>query len=339
MDKRLATLSSWLSNDLELSITSLEPASADASFRRYFRVSIATTNQSKLPKTFIAMDSPPEHEDNALFVRCTKKLANCGLHVPIIYEQNLSKGFLLISDLGVKVYQSALNSESADELYSDAMQALIKMQAATHSSKTSENSHITPTYSKEKLNSEIQLFNDWFIQHYHKTKLSKSELTSMQQISELLIDSALQQPQVLVHRDYHCRNLLITEQNNPGIIDYQDMVIGPITYDLVSLFKDCYIEWPKQRVNTWVQEFQKRSRQSGIHAYDNQEQWLQWFDWMGIQRHLKVLGIFSRLYYRDDKDQYLQDIPLTYKYLLETSKNYEELAPLTEILLKYPIKH
>ncbi len=331
MDKRLNQLSSWLSNNLGLTIISIEPASADASFRRYFRVHIENKGQTSLSNIFIVMDSPPEHEDNALFIRCTTELAKCGVHVPTIYAQDLSQGFLAISDLGTEVYQSALNSKTADALYADAMDSLLKIQSKFQS-KSIE------VYSAEKLNSEIQLFNDWYIQRYHNTELDNIELQVLNTISELLIKSAIEQPQVLVHRDFHCRNLLVTKKNNPGIIDYQDMVIGPITYDLVSLYKDCYIEWPKQQVKTWNLEFQKQSQLAGIHNHTNPDQWHQWFDFMGVQRHLKVLGIFSRLSYRDGKDQYLPDMPLTYKYLLETCQEYDDLAPLAEILLKYPVR-
>ena len=334
MDKRLASLSNWLSDDLRLSIITLEPASADASFRRYFRVTIdqASSNQQlKLPTTFIVMDSPPEHEDNALFIACTKILAACDLNVPIIYEKNLKLGFLLISDLGTDVYQHALTKSSASNLYSDAMNALLNIQSTAQTSNM-------PNYSSEKLDSEIQLFNDWYIQHYHQSELNADEHKAMKQIAKMLISSAIEQPQVLVHRDFHCRNLLVTEKNNPGIIDYQDMVVGPITYDLVSLFKDCYIEWPSSQVEQWITDFQEQSIKLGIHQIQNQSQWLQWFDWMGVQRHLKVLGIFSRLYFRDGKDQYLQDMPLTYCYLIQTCEKYSKLQPLAAILKKYPIK-
>ena len=334
MDKRLASLSNWLSDDLKLSIITFEPASADASFRRYFRVTIdqATSNQQlKLPTTFIVMDSPPEHEDNALFIACTKVLTACNLNVPIIYEKNLKLGFLIISDLGTDVFQQALTASSANNLYSDAMNALLNMQSKAKTLSI-------PNYSSEKLSTEIQLFDDWYIQHYHQSELSIDEHKSLKQVSKLLIDSALEQPQVLVHRDFHCRNLLVTEKNNPGIIDYQDMVVGPITYDLVSLFKDCYIEWPHSQVEQWITDFQEQSIKLGIHQIQNQSQWLQWFDWMGVQRHLKVLGIFSRLYFRDGKNQYLQDMPLTYHYLIQTCEKYSKLQPLAIILKKYPIK-
>ena len=331
MDKRLNQLSSWLSNNLGLTIISIEPASADASFRRYFRVQIAAREKTSLPDVFIVMDSPPEHEDNALFIRCTIELSNCGVNVPNIYAKDLSLGFIAISDLGTEVYQAALNSQTAEALYEDAMRSLLKIQSEYQSKSVA-------TYNAEKLNSEIQLFNDWYIQHYHDTQLNSQELQVLAAAADLLINNALEQPQVLVHRDFHCRNLLVTEKNNPGIIDYQDMVIGPITYDLVSLFKDCYVEWPKQQVQAWLLEFQMQSQLAGIHNNLNQDQWLRWFDFMGVQRHLKVLGIFSRLFYRDGKDQYLLDMPLTYKYLLETCQQYPELMPLAKILLKYPVR-
>ncbi len=332
MDKRFTQLSDWLTTDLALTVTSIEPASADASFRRYFRATIAPNSSKKLPQTFIVMDSPPEHEDNALFVACTEVLARCELNVPTIFEKNLSQGFLVISDLGTNVFQSALNDKSSDQLYGDAMHALLKMQSNARADDTS-------IYTAEKLGEEIQLFEDWYVQHYHQTALNSQDQATLKQIQQLLINSALEQPQVLVHRDYHCRNLLVTTKNNPGIIDYQDMAIGPITYDLVSLFKDCYIQWPSLKVHQWIDDFQQQSQEMGIHSCTDNHQWRRWFDWMGVQRHLKVLVIFSRLYFRDNKDQYLNDIPLTYEYLMNTCEQYEELQDLADILKRHPIKN
>lgn len=331
MDKRFTQLSDWLTNNLSLKVTSIEPASADASFRRYFRVKITPGCSKTLPHTFIAMDSPPEYEDNALFVRCTDVLKRCGLHVPTIFEKNLSQGFLAISDLGTQVFQNSLNEKSADQLYGDAMQSLLKMQS-------NANLNDAPKYNAQKLGDEIQLFEDWYIQHYHQISLNTQEQSALKQAQQLLISNALEQPQVLVHRDYHCRNLLVTTDNNPGIIDYQDMLIGPITYDLVSLFKDCYIQWPTTKTHQWIDKFQQHSLVMGIHGCADKNQWRRWFDLMGIQRHLKVLGIFSRLYFRDNKDQYLNDIPLTYEYLINTSEQYVELQGLTDILKQHPAK-
>ena len=334
MDTRLASLSKWLTDDLKLLVTSINPASADASFRRYFRVTIEEQPKllrKQLPSTFIVMDSPPEHEDNMLFSRCTETLSQCGLNVPTIFEANFSQGFLILKDLGTEVYQHALTPETADVLYNDAMQALLLMQASTPKQDIA-------SYNASKIKEEMQLFEDWYIGKYHQSCLSKDEQNSLKSIIEILTKNALEQPQVLVHRDYHCRNLLVSSENNPGVIDYQDMVIGPITYDLVSIFKDCYIEWPTASIQHWSKQFQQKSLALGIHQVKDTELWQRWFDWMGAQRHLKVLGIFSRLFFRDGKDQYLGDLPLTYQYLLNTSKQYKELNPLADILRRYPVK-
>ncbi len=335
MDTRLTALSKWLTDDLQLSVTSINPASADASFRRYFRVTIDAQTPSQktpLPTTFIVMDSPPEHEDNVLFSRCTEILSQRTLNVPTIFETNFSQGFLILKDLGTDVYQQALTHETADALYSDAMQALLQMQAATPEQDIA-------IYSDTKIQEEMQLFEEWYIGKYHQRSLTRDEQYSLKSITDTLTQNATEQPQVLVHRDYHCRNLLVTPDNNPGIIDYQDMVIGPITYDLVSIFKDCYIEWPSIQVQNWSKQFQQKSLALGIHQITDTELWQRWFDWMGAQRHLKVLGIFSRLFFRDGKDQYLNDLPLTYKYLLNVCHQYQELAPLADILMRYPVKN
>jgi len=331
LDKRLTILTDWLSNDLALTVLSIETASADASFRRYFRAIISSScaSANKLPTTFIIMDSPPEHEDNPLFVACTETLKKCGINVPNIYRQNLTLGFLILTDLGNTVYNTILNPQSVDNLYQDAFQALLTMQF-----KGQQNA--APAYDKNKLIEEMSLFDDWYIKHYHQTHLNKEDQKTFQKTIKLLSLSAIEQPQVLVHRDFHSRNLLFNKEQNPAVIDYQDMVIGPITYDLVSLLKDCYIQWPVSDVENWAENYLHLSREKGIHEYTDTKQWQQWFDWMGVQRHLKVLGIFSRLFYRDNKDQYLADMPLTHGYLMNTCAKYDELQDLEKILKKYP---
>lgn len=331
MDTRLTALKNWLINDLKLAVTSIEVASADASFRRYFRIILDhTKNQNpalnSLPRTVIAMDSPPEHEDNALFANCTNILQECGLNAPTIFYKNLELGFLVIKDLGTSTYDTRLSSNSAaDALYSDAMKALITMQ-----SKSTINS--APVYSAAKLKQEMNLFEEWYIEKHHDSTLSPDQRNSLAKVEDILIENALNQEQVLVHRDFHCRNLLVTEENNPGIIDYQDMVIGPITYDLASIFKDCYIEWPREKVEQWVLDFQQLALEKKLTSQTCPKQWLKWFDLMSAQRHLKVLGIFCRLYYRDGKDQYLTDLHLTYKYLVNTCELHPELCELASIL-------
>ena len=336
MDKRLEILKNWLSTDLGIPITSIEPASADASFRRYFRVNIqqSIAVERELPSTFIVMDSPPEHENNEQFIKCAQALKQRDLNVPKIFNHDLSKGLILMNDLGIEIYQDKLTLKTADLLYTDALQALIKVQSPSPVNQNSLN--FVPKYSKMKLLEEMQLFEDWYIGKYHQSQLNSNELENLQTTQKTLVDNALKQPQVLVHRDFHSRNLLFQDQNNPGIIDFQDMVFGPITYDLVSLLKDCYIQWPTEKVESWALEFQKLSISQDIHQVSDPTLWLKWFDLMGVQRHLKVLGIFSRLFFRDGKSQYLKDIPLTYHYLVEVCSNYPELKKIETILKKFP---
>lgn len=335
-DSRLEKLQHWLSNILELNYSKIEVASADASFRRYFRVFLddISSNKNALPSVLIAMDSPPEHEDNELFIKCSKLLKTSGVNVPTIFHSNISEGFLLITDLGIETYQDALNDNTVDSLYGNATDALHLIQSHCDTAELT-------SYDVDKLNIEMNLFNDWYIQEYHHAELSNNEFTELNKVKDILVASALKQPQTLVHRDFHCRNLLTSSENSlstPGIIDYQDMLLGPVTYDLVSLFKDCYIQWPKDKVNQWVLDFKNNYEHSFDVRSINDAQWIKWFDFMGVQRHLKVLGIFCRLYFRDGKNQYMNDLPLTYKYLLDTCNKYPELESLYNILAKYPIK-
>lgn len=333
LDLRLEKLKHWLTQDLHLSIEKIEVASADASFRRYFRVSLKVPSEI-IPTVFIAMDSPPEYEDNELFINCSKILSQSGINVPEIFKSNIELGFLIITDLGSTTYQSMLNTNSADLLYKKATDSLIKIQ-------TQSDIGDLPSYSAQKLESEMSLFNDWYIKKYHDSTLSSKQVTELKQIKCLLTNSALEQPQTLVHRDYHCRNLMICDDSKletPGIIDYQDMVVGPITYDLVSLFKDCYIEWSEDKVEKWVISFFNEIKPHFNLDETSELQWLKWFDWMGIQRHLKVLGIFCRLNIRDGKNQYMSDLPLTYKYLINTCDKYSELHELKSILEQFPVK-
>ncbi len=323
MDKRLNTLQTWLKNEIKIDYSDIAPASADASFRRYFRV---TTND-QASRTLIAMDAPPEHEDNARFIHCATTLRNCGLNVPHVLAHDLEQGFLLLSDLGTKIYQQQLTTATADRLYTDALEALLPLQV-----KSPEFAQQHPSYTAELLLQEMDLFDEWYIQQHLQSNLTPIQQTQLQQCLQLLIDNALQQPQVLVHRDYHCRNLLVTDNNNPGIIDFQDMVVGPITYDLVSLLKDCYIQWPRERVLIWLESYRQQAIAAGLLSAVSQDQWVEWFDWMGVQRHLKVLGIFARLFHRDGKPQYLDDLPLVNSYLRETCQHYKQLQPLAELL-------
>jgi len=310
---RLALLQQWLNSLASNNFTTPQPASADASFRRYFRVHDRAANCSR-----IVMDAPPDKEDCAPFIHITELLRGAGVNAPAIIAQDMELGFLLLDDLGNQPYLDLLNDVTADALYTDAIEAIIKMQSISDG---------LPAYDQQRLQTEMDLFETWYLNRHLDIRLSTEQQRDLGGIFKLLIDNALQQPQVFVHRDYHSRNLMKTASNNPGVIDYQDAVIGPISYDLVSLFKDCYIEWPRQRVEAWLKEYLDRTQNNFSYAT-----FLRWFDFMGVQRHLKVLGIFARLNYRDGKSQYLHDLPLTLKYVSDTCLAYPELGPLLELL-------
>ncbi len=319
MDERLEQIKQWLRDDLSLQFSTIEPASSDASFRRYFRVQTAH-------ETLIVMDAPPDKENCQPFIAIAQAMLGFGLNVPKILQQDLEQGFLLLSDLGSDQYLSHLNDDSVDALYSDAIDALIKLQVngCGHES--------VPLYDHEKLLAEMQLFNDWFIDQNIKIELNPSQQKIISETFEWLAQMALQQPQVWVHRDYHSRNLMVCEKNNPGVLDFQDAVIGAVTYDLVSLLKDCYIAWPRERVETWVAEYQAKALAAGIRGIEDTAQLLRWFDAMGAQRHIKVLGIFSRLFYRDGKAGYLKDIPLVFDYVLDACERLPEMAEFGRFL-------
>lgn len=297
---------------------SLEPASADASFRRYFRIHHDGTS-------FIVMDAPPEKEDTAPFIRVAGLMMDAGLHVPRIMARDTEQGFLQLSDLGTQLYLPALNENSVEALYGDAMDALLQLQQQPIPG-------WLPDYDRERLMQEMQLFADWYLQRHLGLVLDTAQQQILQRAFAHLADVALEQPEVIVHRDYHSRNLLLSEPN-PGVIDFQDAVRGPVTYDLVSLLRDCYIAWPRERVEQWVRDYLQRAQQAGIvESQVSAEQFLRWFDLMGIQRHLKASGIFARLNYRDAKPGYLADIPRTLGYVLPIMGDYAELIDFAGLL-------
>jgi hypothetical protein len=318
-DPRLGQVNEWLTAILPDRDFQLEVASSDASFRRYFRV--YQHGQSR-----IVMDAPPEYEDIEAFVRVAEFLAGSGTHVPHIYARNVELGFLLLSDLGTTSYLSALNQDSADRLYQAAIDEIIKMQLAPVSEIE------LPAYDDEKLLSEMRLFPDWFLER-HLSLAVPSELDS---IFELLIDNANSQPQFFVHRDYHSRNLMLGPDNEVGVIDFQDAVIGPATYDLVSLLRDCYVEWPQTKIEQWLDYYYQQAQNQQLMTGIDRSAFVRWFDLMGLQRHLKVLGIFCRLNYRDGKSGYMKDLPLTLKYVLQVTARYPALASLHQFLTQSP---
>ena len=329
-DSRLNTLHNWLKAleaSWQLDLDSLMPASADASFRRYFRI------RSKNPNfgTLIVMDAPPQHEPLDAFMKVDLLLSEAGLNVPKILEQNIVEGFLLLNDLGTKTYLAELNTETADQLYKDATHALVLMQMASKPD-------VLPNYDEALLQRELDLFPEWYLKKHLNLTLNKQQEEQLKKSFELIIENNLAQAKVYVHRDYHSRNLMLTEKNNPGVIDFQDAVYGPITYDASSLWRDAYIAWPEERVIDWVIKFWEEGRKAGLPMSNDFGQFYRDFEWMGLQRHLKVLGIFARLFHRDGKDGYLKDIPLVLEYAIATANRYIELKPLARILESTRVK-
>ena len=323
-DSRLNTLHNWLKAlqaSWQLDLDSLAPASADASFRRYFRIGSKNPNFG----TLIVMDAPPQHEPLDAFIKVDLLLSDAGLNAPKILEQNIVEGFLLLNDLGTKTYLAALNHETADHLYQDATHALVQMQLASKPD-------VLPHYDQALLQRELDLFPEWYLNKHLNIQLSDLQKTQLKQCFQLIIENNLAQAKVYVHRDYHSRNLMVTEPNNPGVIDFQDAVYGPITYDASSLWRDAYIAWPEERIIDWVIKFWEEGRKVGLPMPDDFGQFYRDFEWMGLQRHLKVLGIFARLFHRDGKDGYLKDIPLVLEYAIATANRYIELRPLARLL-------
>lgn len=318
MPRREAELKNWLETGCGLSAFDLVPASGDASFRRYFRV--------RLPdgSTLIAMDAPPDKEDCAPFVDVTGRLERAGVHVPHIHAQNLEQGFLLLEDLGDRLYLGELNAETADPLYGDAIDSLLRIQ---HS-----DGRGLPPYDRDLLWREMTLFPEWLLERHLGLVLSPAERAMLEQTFERLVESALEQSCVPVHRDYHSRNLLVCEAHSPGVIDYQDAVLGPLTYDLVSLLRDCYIRWPASRVEAWLNGYVERALDGGLLAAGDRARVRRWFDLMGAQRHLKAAGIFARLWHRDGKSGYLADVPRTLGYIVEAAESNPELQSLAALI-------
>ena len=319
MNNRLNTLQDWLENQIGIHAPQLAAITNDASFRRYFRITIDGV-------AHIVMDAPPDKEDCAPFIDIAQRLQKSGLNVPRIIASNHEQGFLLLTDLGSQLYLPALLDETqVDSLYGDAIQALIKMQ-------NNVSCEDLPLYDHRLLHTEMDLFTNWLVDKHLKLSLSTPDQANLENCFELLSNNALSQPQVFVHRDYHSRNLMIVPDNNPGILDFQDAVKGAITYDLVSLLRDCYIAWPIERVKAWAKNYYTLAQQVGILKNVAETQFFRWFDLMGIQRHLKASGIFARLYHRDGKSGYLKDIPRTLNYIVEVSANYPELSSLHELV-------
>ena len=321
--ERLQQLNDWLAVVLEKKSYGIEPASSDASFRRYFRVTVDG-------ETLIAMDAPPPQEDCTPFVHVAEVFGAAGLNVPKIIAQDIPNGFLLLSDLGNTTFLSALQApnglEVAADLYRDASNALIKMQLASKP-------EVFPPYDEALLTREMQFFPDWYVAKHLNVTLTDAQQQLMNKTFAMLNANILAQPKVYVHRDYHSRNLMVQENSHDlGVLDFQDAVYGPITYDLVSLLKDAYISWEEDQILDWAVRYWQSARQAGLPMSEDFAEFYRDFEWMGAQRHIKVLGIFARLYHRDGKDGYLKDMPLVMDYLRRVCDRYIELKPFLRLL-------
>ncbi len=317
-DTRREALSGWLAAQLRAARFSLEPASEDASFRRYWRARLEDG------RTFVVMDAPPDKEDCRPFARVAGLLRAAGVHAPEVFAQDHGLGFLLLADLGTTTYLAALNEDNAARLFADATEALVRWQLATRQGEL-------PSYDEPLLRREMNLFPEWYIAQHLKIDLSLDQKRSLENIFALLVKSALAQPVVYVHRDYMPRNLMVCEPN-PGVLDFQDAVLGPITYDMVSLLRDAFISWGEEQVLDWSVRYWEKAKRAALPVVADFPEFWRAFEWMGLQRHLKVLGIFARIRHRDGKPKYLEDAPRFIGYARAVATRYRELAPLARLL-------
>ena len=326
-DARLSLIQSWLTRDLQWRIGRISVASADASFRRYFRVSRGDVDPSAWePKadTLIVMDAPPGKEDIAPYLKVTALLEQAGAHVPHVYAADAKRGFVVMEDLGDTQYLSLLKTgRGVDKLYGEALATLANIQV-----RGLKAAQMLEPYDRGPLERELNLMPEWFLAKHLGLELTPEERAMVTVFNEVLINEAQTQPQVFVHRDFHSRNLMVLPEgkNGPGVIDFQDALRGPIGYDLVSLLKDCYISWSRERVERWVKGYRRVLGNLGANVGDSEYQFLRWFDLIGVQRHIKVLGIFARLWHRDGKIGYLDDLPLVMSYVLDACRRYPELV-------------
>ena len=320
-DTRLADAKQWLAElaSPKLLPESIRPASSDASFRRYLRVDAVDG------ATYIVMDAPPPHEDVRPFLHVADVFGKTGASVPKVLAQDVERGYLLLSDLGSTTYLKQLNPDTAHKLYLDALDSLILIQAQSQPG-------VLPEYDRALLHRELMLFPDWYVTKHLGIELSDQQKTTLNKTFDAILANNLAQAQVYVHRDYHSRNLMVLGQGNPGILDFQDAVYGPITYDLVSVLRDAYIQWDEELVLDWTIRYWERAKRAGLPVNPDVDAFYRDFEFMGVQRHIKVLGIFARLYHRDGKDAYLKDMPLVMEYTRKAAGRYKELVPLLRLL-------
>ena len=314
VDERLEALQRWLAGPLAGTDFALAPASADASFRRYFRATLADG------RSYVVMDAPPGKEDCRPFVHVARLLLEAGVHAPRVHAQDLEKGFLLLEDLGHTTFLDALNENNADALMRDATAALLKWQLATRPGEL-------PHYDEALLRRELALFPEWYLGRH----LGRKAGAALDSVYDALVQSALAQPALYVHRDYMPRNLMLSEPN-PGVLDFQDAVVGPITYDIACLMRDAFLSWEEERVLDWTVRYWEGAKRARLPVAADFAEFWRAFEWMGLQRHLKVLGIFARLTYRDGKEKYLADTPRFLGYARATARRYAALAPLARLL-------
>ena len=326
-DHRLTQVTAWLSTlaTPALIVSSLRPASADASFRRYFRIDAADG------ASYIVMDAPPPQEDVRPFIKVAALFGATGVTVPTVLAQDVEHGFLLLSDLGSTTYLQQLNNDTAHKLYLDAIDALVLLQVQSQPD-------VLPEYDRALLQRELMLFPDWYLNKHLGATLTDTQTAELNKVFDVLLANNLAQPQVTVHRDYHSRNLMVLDKGNPGILDFQDAVYGPITYDLVSLLRDAYVQWDEEMVLDWAIRYWERAKRAGLPVNPDIDAFYRDFEFMGLQRHLKVLGIFARLSHRDGKDAYLKDMPLVMEYVSKTAHRYIELKPLIRLLESFEEK-
>ena len=321
-DERRDALARFVAASLAGAPFALEPASVDASFRRYFRVTPGTPAFGE--RTLIAMDAPPPQENCRPYVHVARLLTAAGVHAPRVLAEDLEHGFLLLTDLGPTTYLAALTDANADALYADALAALVRWQQASRAGEL-------PDYDSALLRRELDLFPDWYVGKHLRRTLTDEQRANLDRMFARILENNLAQPKVFVHRDYHSRNLMVSAPN-PGVLDFQDAVYGPITYDLVSLLRDAYIRWDEERQIDWAVRYWERARTAHLPVAADFTAFWKDFEWMGVQRQLKVLGIFARLCHRDGKTAYLADMPMVMGYLRGACARYDELAPLTRLL-------
>jgi aminoglycoside/choline kinase family phosphotransferase len=324
-DARLAQLTAWLDTLKLVQAESRRPASADASFRRYFRLDVIPALRAKLGDTLIAMDAPPERENVAAFLQVAGLLLEAGVSVPAIVAQDVPNGFLLISDLGATTYLQRLDADNAAFMYSDAVDALIKFQLHSQPG-------VLPEFDRAFIMRELNLFPEWFVGRHLGITMTEAQAAQLDKVFEAIASNNLAQQQVFMHRDYHSRNLMFMDQGNPGVLDFQDAVYGPVTYDLGSLLRDAYIQWDEEVVLDWVVRYWQRAKQVGLPVNPDIDAFYRDFEFMALQRHLKILGIFCRLNYRDGKSNYLGDLPTVMDYVRKTANRYTVLKPLVRLL-------